>query len=334
MTDQAALRRRRVTAAEVAEAAGVSRSAVSRAFTPGSYIDPDKRAAVMRAATELGYRPNALAAGLSGARSHLVAVFMGEMPNEYDREVVEALVGGLNRIGTWPIVIAGPVTSARDAVADVLRFPLEAMILRSGSLDEAVLEACAKLAIPVISSGRLLDRPGVDTICVRNREGMAKAARLMVERGRRRVCYIGGPDSFGASDGRRQGMTEALAAAGLSPVAVVAGDFSVSSGYRAAQEVLAVSKLDAMICANDAMAIGALSALAEAGLSVPGDVSVTGFDDMAMAAWPAFGLTTVRNPVPALVEGVTGLLERRLAEPHRPEETIRLDADLVLRRTH
>ncbi|MFO7804898.1 MAG: LacI family DNA-binding transcriptional regulator, partial [Paracoccaceae bacterium] len=91
-----------MTAQDIADLAGVSRSAVSRAFTQGAYIDPGKRARVLKAADDLGYRPNAMAAGLQGARSNLVAIFVGEMANEYDKEVTTALVTGLNGIGKWP----------------------------------------------------------------------------------------------------------------------------------------------------------------------------------------------------------------------------------------
>lgn len=99
--------KRRVTAADVAKLAGVSRSAVSRAFTEGAYLAPDKRQLIQKAAQELGYRPNALAAGLQGRRSNLVAIFVGEMANEYDKEVLAKLIAGLNSAGKWPIVIGG-----------------------------------------------------------------------------------------------------------------------------------------------------------------------------------------------------------------------------------
>jgi DNA-binding LacI/PurR family transcriptional regulator len=327
--------KKRVTAQEVALRAGVSRSLVSRAFTDGSYIDPEKRVLVLQAADELGYRPNALAAGLQGGRSNLVAIFAGQMPNDYDKEVLAQLVIGLNRSGHWPIVIGGSEAAARAAVSQVLRYPLEAMILRAGSLDADIVQDCGKLGVPVISSGRVLNVRGVDSICVRNQEGMAKGAHLLLREGRRRFGFIGGPVDFASSAARRAGVVEALASKGLGLVAEAAGAFTVQSGYEAGQRILASGgRIDALICANDAMAIGAMTALSERGLGVPRDVAVVGFDDIAMAAWPAFNLTTLRNPVDQLVAAVLDLLERRARTPDMAEEVIYLEAELVLRGSH
>lgn len=327
-------RKKRITAKDIAQLAGVSRSAVSRAFTDGAYVDADKRARVLDAADKLGYRPNALAAGLQGARSNLVVIFMGETANEYDREVSTALVSGLNSIGKWPIVIGGGGEDARTAVTNVLRYPIEAMILRSGSMDADVLDACDKLSIPVISSGRVLLRPGVDNICCRNREGMTKGANLLIAQGRRRFGLIGGPPSYASSSDRRQGVLDALQKAGLTLQAETTGTYTVQSGYEAVDQLAGLHELDALICANDAMAIGALSALKNSGRDVPKDISVVGFDDIEMAGWPAFGLTTLRNPIDSLVSAVLELLGRRIMTPDKPDETIFLDAALILRESH
>jgi DNA-binding LacI/PurR family transcriptional regulator len=325
---------RRITAQDIAALAGVSRSAVSRAFTDGAYIDPDKRARILQAAEELGYRPNALAAGLQGGRSNLVAIFVGEIANEYDNEVTAALVAGLNRIGKWPIVISGSGAAARDAVHKVLSYPLDAMILRSGSLDEAIVSQCSKLNIPVISSGRVLDLPRVDNVCCRNQLGTELATTLLLERGRRQFGFIAGPAHYASSEGRRAGVVAALATVGQSLVFEAMGNFSVQSGFDAALLIPAEAKLDALICANDAMAIGALSALQQLGRRVAQDISVIGFDNIAMAAWPAFGLTTVRNPIDELVAAVLRLLDARITAPERPAETIYLTPSLVLRQSH
>ena len=328
-------RRRRVTAQDVAKAAGVSRSAVSRAFTDGAYIDGAKREKIHAIAADLGYKPNALAATLQGARTQLVAMFVGEMRNEYDKEVAAKMIAGLNAAGHWPIVIGGSGKAAHDAVNRVLSYPLNALILRSGSLDSDLVHQCAKLEIPMISSGRILHAPNVDNVCCNNAEGMLAATRHLVAGGRKRFCYIGGPDGFFSAPQRRQGVVQGLAEHGLELIAERAGDYTAQCGHRLATEFLtSQTNMDALICANDAMAIGALSALGEHGVDVPRDVAVVGFDDIAMADWPAFRLTTVRNPMDPLVDTVIDLLEKRLADPSHPTETIFLATELVLRETH
>ena len=279
----------------------------------------------------MGYQPNALGAGLQGAQSNLVAIFVGEMTNPYDAEVSAQLLSGLNAAGKYPIVISGSGDVARDAISNVLRYPLEAMILRSGSMDQDVVSSCLKLNIPVISSGRVIDAPEVDNICVRNALGMQRMTETLIARGRRAFAYVGGPASFGSAAERRAGFDLALAGAGLSPVSILQGDYSVQSGHAALASLPSLAGIDAVVCANDAMAIGALTFLNEANRS---DISVVGFDDISMAQWPMFNLTTVRNPIDQLVSAVTRLLSQRVETPTKAGETIWIEPELVLRGSH
>ncbi len=318
----------------MADVAGVSRSAVSRAFTEGAYIDAKKRALILKAASELGYQPNALAAGLKGRQSNLVAIFLGDMPNAYDKDVATRLALGLNAAGKWPIMVGGSDDVARHAIENVLRYPLDAMILRSGSLAEDIALSCTKLGVPLISSGRIIDLPGIDSICVRNADGTQAITELLLAGGRKRFGYIGGPPEFWSSAERRTGVVTALEAAGLGLRAEEGGDFSVSSGYEAARRLMGRGMFDAMVCANDAMAIGAMIYLREIGIRIPDDVALTGFDNIDMASWASYGLTTVNNPIVEMVDSVTSILERRALDPGKPDEVIWLDAAVVKRSSH
>lgn len=325
---------RRVTAQDVADKAGVSRSAVSRAFTKGAYLSDEKRKVIIKAAQELDYQPNALAAGLQGGRSGLVAVFIGEAKNEFDREMATALIEALNRAGKWPLVIGGGGEAARKAVSAVLRYPLEAMILRSGSLGPGLVERCMRLGVPVISSGRIPKARHVDTVCCRNAEGMAAGVRFLIREGRRRFAFIGGPDALFSSGARREGALQALEENGLSFISEARGDFSAESG-RAAVEALAGARgADALICANDAMAIGAMGALRQRGVRIPDDIAVLGFDDIAAASLPEFALTTLRNPIPEAVSAIIALLLSRHEREGGDGARIFLDAELIKRASH
>ncbi|WP_170329819.1 LacI family DNA-binding transcriptional regulator [Ruegeria arenilitoris] len=327
-------RPRRVTAQAVADAAGVSRSAVSRAFTPGAYLDADKRTKIHNMAARMGYQPNALAAGLKGGRSHLVAVFVGNMRSTYDSEFVNRLVGQLNALNKWPILIDGGDDRAEAAIDQVMRYPLDALILRGGSMPGALVEQCSKFGVPMISSGRIVDAPRVDNVCCRNAEGMRIATQALIDRGRKRFGFIAGAECFASSADRRAGLIKALDQAGLPLIAEEAGEFTVEAGYDASMTLLPGNRLDALVCANDASAIGALTAARELGLDVPGALSIVGFDDIEMAGWPTFNLSTVNNPIDEAVEHVIHLLERRLSEPGRPSETLLIDPYFVPRGTH
>lgn len=328
-SDPGVARPRRVTAADVADLAGVSRSAVSRAFTDGAYLDAEKRRKIREVAAQLGYQPNALAAGLQGGRSNLVAIFAGNTRNVYDTDFVSHLVSVLNGLNKWPILIDG-----ESADEDVLRYPLDALILRGGSMSAEMVESCAKIGIPMISSGRPFVASGVDNVCCRHEDGMRMATKMLIAKGRKRFGYIGGPVNFYSSLGRRFGVVQTLEEAGLSIVSERVGNFTAEAGHQMAREMLGKHPIDALICANDATAIGALTAARELGTEVPEALSVVGFDDISMAKWPIFDLTTVRNPIDAAVAGIIDLLERRLEDPYKASETILVAPTLIERGTH
>jgi DNA-binding LacI/PurR family transcriptional regulator len=327
-------RPRRVTAQAVADVAGVSRSAVSRAFTPGAYVDAEKRKKIQKIAALMGYQPNALAAGLKGGRSHLVAVFVGNMRSTYDSEFVNRLVGQLNALNKWPILIDGSDDNDQAAIDQVMRYPLDALILRGGSMPGALVEQCSKFGVPMISCGRIVEASGVDNVCCRNAEGMRIATQVLIDRERKRFGFIAGAKCFASSDDRRAGLMEALDQAGLPLIAEEAGEFTVEAGYNASMKLLQGHDLDALVCANDASAIGALIAARELGFDVPGALSIIGFDDIEMAGWPNLNLSTVSNPIDQAVSHVVRLLERRLSEPGRPSETLLIDPFFVPRGTH
>lgn len=325
---------RRATAQTVADLAGVSRSAVSRAFTPGAYVDSEKRRRILKIAADAGYQPNALAAGLKAGQSNLVAVFVGNMRSPYDSAFVGELAQALSNLKKWPILIDGTGARTDQALRELLRYPLDALILRGGSMSEAIVDKCSRFGIPMISSGRPVQGPRVDNVCCRNADGMHMITNLLVNRGRRRFGFLSGPEEFYSSSRRRAGVLDALNKAGLELVAERPSDYSVESGYDAARSLLSRNRLDAVICANDATAIGALSAARELSLNVPDDLAIVGFDDIAMAKWPTFNLTTVRNPIDAAVDAIVELLERRLIDPSRTEECIFLDPLIIERGTH
>jgi DNA-binding LacI/PurR family transcriptional regulator len=331
--------RRRVTAQAVAERAGVSRSAVSRAFTQGAYLDQKKKAQILQVAAELGYRPNVFAASLQAESSNIVAVLTGNMNSHFDAELVEELLGRLTAAGKWPLVVSGEKVANAPSIEGLWGFPVDAMILRGGSMDKFVVEACAKLHIPLIISGVTVTSETADSVACRNADGTYALTRLMLERGRRRFAWIDGPTGVVTQESyrreRRKGVIRALEQAGLELVAFCDSDYTYEGGLAAAETILRDHDVDALMCANDAMATGALSFVRKTlQLRVPEDLSVTGFDDVSMAGWPCFDLTTVRNPRTEIVDHIMRLLHERLADPSKPGEVVLVSADLVPRGTH
>ena len=326
---------RRTTAQMVADKAGVSRSAVSRAFTPGRYVEAEKRERIHAVAAELGYQPNALAASLQGGRSHLVAIVAGEVRNPHDTALITRLCEQLNENGLWPLLVTGGKNESSASLDETLRFPLDALVVRGGSMSDSFVAQCTKLGIPMICYGRPLQDSNVDAVYCRNYEGMKILTSFLIRSGRRRFAYIAGPEGFYSSHERRRGFLDVLKDHNLVLEGEVWGDFTVAGGYSAAQRLLReCAPPDALVCTNDATAIGALSAAREMGRDVPAEMSVTGFDDIEMSGWPMFSLTTIRNPLDQTVNALVKRIKIRLEDTASPSQTVFIEPELVLRGTH
>lgn len=312
---------RRATSVEVARLAGVSQSAVSRCFTDGASVSPDMRAKVLDAARRLGYRPNAIARGLTTRRTGLVGVVMGDLDGPFQPYLFERLTRGLATLGKQPLLIrAEPGGTGLHVPLPALDYQVDAVVVTAGSVAPATVEQIRQTGTPLLLYGRAVPGDGVDSVCCDNAAGARLVAGALAAAGHRRIAYLGGRTSAFAEQERGPAFLAALGRHGLEPVAVGRGDYGYDSGYREALRLLsATPRPDALFCGNDAMAFGALDAARTAlGLRVPEDLSVVGFDDVPMAAWPSFDLATVRNPVDETVGHLLGLLERRLDHPDAP----------------
>lgn len=325
----------RVTANEVAKAAGVSRAMVSRAFTDGASISADKRAHIHAIAAALGYRPNLIARGLTGGRTGLVAVVVGGVARPYEAWLLDHLCKGVRVRGSWPILMpVGPEDELDSAIENALAYQVDGAVIAAGSISRALAERCRASGAPVVLVGRILDSGGTDSVCCDNVAGMALLVDLLVARGRRRIAWIGGTAETFSNLERYAGLRAALAGYGLTLLSERRGDYSVDSGLIQALALLTgPDRPDAIVCGNDAMALGALSAAMRLGIAVPEALSVVGFDDIPAAAWDAYALTTVRNPVPETVDSALALLSARLADDSRPFQAVRLAPELIVRRS-
>ena len=291
----------RVTADDVAKAAGVSRAMVSRAFTPGASVAVRKREHVLRVAQALGYRPNLIARGLTGQRTGLVAVVAGD-------------------------------ANMTEMIDHALAYQVEGAIVAAGSVSRDIADRCQASGAPLVLIGRVLEKNGADAVCCDNIKGMWQLVERLVKQGRRRIAWLGGTADTFSDQERRQGVEEALAHYGLSLQAQRRGDFSLSSGVSEGLALLdSRLKLDAIMCANDAMALGVVEATAQRGIRVPDDVAITGFDDVPGAAWGRCPLTTVRNPVNETALEALRLLETRVHNPTCDNQVIRVGVTLVPR---
>lgn len=296
-----------VTAGAVARRAGVSRSTVSRAFTPGSSISREARARVMVAAALMGYRVNRLAQSLTRARSPLVGLVGANLETPFQASLMADLSEALLRQGMQCVLLnaRGTVRDVAPLIANLLEFRARAVVILSGTPPGEIIEECRRSRLKVILINRPLPEAAAQTILCDDRAGAELAARRLLAAGCRNLAMIGSASGTPSIMRRIEAFCAHLKARGIEPMVWLEGPTGYETGRDAARTLLGGQPLDGAFCATDLIAMGFVDgARYDRGLRVPEDVSVIGFDDIPQAAWHAYQLTTIRQSVPNLVEAV------------------------------
>jgi LacI family repressor for deo operon, udp, cdd, tsx, nupC, and nupG len=325
----------RATIDDVAREAGVSLATVSRALRGLPNVSPDTRARVIEVARDLHYRPDPNASRLAAGASHAIAVLAPGLHTWYLGGVLAGIEGVISGKG-YDLHLRAALRTAPTAVVDAfeaVRGRADAALLVDLNLEDEELDALGTLGKPVLTLGSRAD--GFDSITVDNRGGAAAVAHHLVNLGHRRIAMVDGdPDlsmQYASSFERRLGFRDGLAEHGLEPALTVNGGFAVGGGVEAFSTIMAEPEPPtAVFCFSDEMALGMLAAARRAGLSVPGDLSVVGFDDHDLAE--AMGLTTVRQDVADLGALAARRILDRIAEPSGPRHDV-VEVALVVRET-
>jgi LacI family transcriptional regulator len=291
---------RPVTIVDIAAAASVSASTVSRVLRHDTRISPATTERVHRAAVELGYRPNLIAQELVKGHSMTIGVLIQHPASGYFGQILYGIEVALGETAYHSLVASGDWRRERERSAlDLLvRRRVDALIVLGGTLPDAEL-AEAGASVPMVCVSRTAPA-GSNGIVVENREAARRAVEHLIGLGHRRIAHITGDPVMTDARARLAGYLDALRAAGLTPDArlVVEGGFLVGGGARGVDELRArEAEFTAVFVANDVMAPSALLALVRHGLEVPADVSVVGFDDDEQSPWLRPPLTTVRQPL-------------------------------------
>lgn len=310
------------TSYDVALRAGVSQSAVSRCFRPGASIAPKTRARVLSAAQELGYHPNAMASGLITRQSNLVAVIISNLTNLYYPEVLAELTRRLSERGIRVLLFTLQGESEVSAILDqVWRYRVDGAIVAARLAPEH-LRDFARHRVPVVLYNRFGEGEPVASVGCDSVGGERQLVDRLVAGGHRQFGIIAGPEDSYVGQQRVHGAQERLREHGFEPL-IARGAFDYESGAAGLRELMASSddKLDALVCANDLMAIGAIDcARGLLGLRVPADISIVGFDGVAPAMWASYRVSTVRQPVRRMTEAAVTMLMERIADPDLPPE--------------
>jgi LacI family repressor for deo operon, udp, cdd, tsx, nupC, and nupG len=321
---------------EVARLAAVSTATVSRTLANPHQVSPETRARVMAAVDKVGYVPNPAARSLRLRKTHMVLVVLPDLGNIFFSQVLRGIEEELFANGYGMII--GDINGAAEKEAGFAAFAaagqVDGVLLLNGRLlHQGDGGGEGLLGVPVVALCEAIEDAGIPQIEANNREAACRMTQYLAGLGHRAIGYIRGPVANVLERERFSGYQDGLNAAGLAfePELVWQGDYKLETGALIGQFIITGARRPtAIFCSNDEMAIGLIRALAQAGLRVPEDISVAGFDDIEFAAMAIPALTTIRQPRRELGrQGALALLE--LLQGRRPPDRIRLETELIER---
>lgn len=325
------------TSQDVARIAGVSRSAVSRVFTKGASASDLTRKRVLAAAKTLRYRPNLIARSLRTRRSNIIGLAISDLDNQYYPPVVQNFSEELTKLGFRLLLFithgsAGP----EPLLNELVEHRLDALILASTTRSSRLAEDCHRAGIPVVMFNNVDPNSGLASVSTANVIGARTVAAFLAAAGHTQFGYIAGLESDSTNAERERGFRTFLSESGLPKPSCADGGNGFAGAASAMRSLLKQKRRpDAVFCANDHMAFAGLQvAQTEFGLEPGRDISIVGFDNVPIAAWPQFALTTYSQPVEKLVTRTIVLIQELLGQdsPFQSRQE-RLRGDLIVRQS-
>lgn len=329
---------RAVRIQDVAKLADVSTATVSRALATPERVSPEARARVLEAIAKTGYVPNPAARSLRSQKTYMVLVVLPDLANTFFSKILRGIEERLFEAGYGMIIsdLDGSPEKEAHFAAFTAAGRVDGAILLNGHLFGQSREGKGtpvKTSIPLVALCEAIPSADIPQIEIDNRAAAKQMTLHLASLGHRTIAYISGPSINVLERERFRGYRDGLTEAGLpfDPALVIAGDYTVGSGVTAGQELLARSERPtAVFCTSDEMAIGLMRTLLSAGLKVPDDISVAGFDDIEFAAVAEPALTTIHQPRRELGQAAASVLIDLLQGRPSPKR-IRLQTELVLR---
>ncbi len=327
----------RITSMQVAERAGVSQSAVSRVFTPGASASAKTIAKVKKAAEELGYRPNLVARAMITGKSRIIGLVVAYLDNQFYPQALEHLSNALQDKGYHVLVFTATNSPEKveEVMRDLLDYQVDGIITASVAVTSDLSDRCKAAGIPVVMFNRGQDGVETNAVTSDNLAGGRKIAEFLVECGHKRIAHISGWEGSSTGRDRHQGFVAGLAAHGFAPIQIVDGMYDRNVASQAARDLMALPQPpDAIFVGNDHMAFAVMDTLRfELGLRIPEDVALIGYDDVPLAAWPSYDLTTVRQPLNRMVDATIDMLIAQIDEGVVTPRRVSFDGPLILRGT-
>ncbi len=326
-------KRKPMTARELAGMIGVSQSAVSRAFTPGASIAPDLREKILRFAEDVDYHPNAIASMLSKSRTNIVGIVISDMQNPFYPALIEKLSRALQRVGLQSLLFnITRGANLEEQLSALRRYNVDAVIIVSATILSGQTLRWATEDRAAILINRVAEDAELNCVICDNAEGARAIADHFHEIGRRRVAYVAGLFHTTTNRERQNAFITRIAEHGMTLSALIdGGEYSYYAGRNAALGLLERGGTDAIFFANDILAAGGIDALRDAGARVPEDIAIAGFDDISMAGWPHYDLTTFRQPIDTIVDVAITMIEDGSCAPGHAPGVRRISGELIKR---
>ncbi|EHA14716.1 LacI family DNA-binding transcriptional regulator [Halomonas sp. HAL1] len=325
----------KVTASDVAKQAGVSKWTVSRAFSQGASISPKAREKVLKAATELGYRPNLLARSLTKRKTRLIGLVVDEMDNPNLLRLINETSLKLQKRGYLSMLInISELGEQEKQISLADQFQIDGLIFLGTALTEELVDLAQKIQhIPLIVLYRNSNTPHIQVVSTDGYSAGIQIATFLARQGYQRIGYMSGPVSESTQLNRLEGFRDGLAKHDLEVDLILeAGHYGREAGFNTLNQYLATLggslRIEALFCENDILAIGAIDALHNRGNS--NRIGIVGFDDIDEASSPHYALTTYRQPLEQLVDEAI----RRLEGNKEATRQLLLPGELIIRQSH
>jgi DNA-binding LacI/PurR family transcriptional regulator len=328
--------RRAPTESDVAKLAGVSQSAVSRAFTPGASVAEATKSKILQAAQALGYQPNLLARSLATNRSNIIALAISYLENPFYAQVVKELSDRLRETNRHILLFTTPPgDETNPQLESVLSYQVDALVMTATTASLELALQCQKAGVPIVQINRESKLPGISTVRGENQRAGERIGAFLIAGGHKRFGYIGGPPGSTTGKIRQDSFVNYLKSNGHVDVEVAYGLYTFEGAANAARELLSgPSPRDAIFCASDYMAFAAMDvAKREFGLNIPEDLSIVGFDNVPEAAHSGYELTTYSQPAASLVIEAIKVIDAMIAEPGRRAQRREVRGDLIVRKS-
>ena len=308
----------RVTSVNVARQAGVSQSTVSRVFSASDTVAEETVQRVRKVAQQLGYKPNAIARSLSNRRTDMIGILISEITSPFYPYVLEKFSQRLHALGKRVLLFTtSPQEDADNVLQHALQYQVDGLILANITLTSAVVRESLKYKTPLVLFNRYVKGVQTRSVTCDNVSGGRVVADALLDSGHKGLAYIAGRPEASTHVDREAGFINRLAERGYTGVLREQGYYTYESGYEACRRLLKLaSPPDAIFCANDITAMGAIDAARDLGVKIPEQLSVIGFDDIPAATWSAYSLTTVRQPVNQMIEACVSLLLESIEWPN------------------